>query len=278
VNRRIMAICSMIAIALVLGTGPVPVSAHRTEQETLPPSLLGPAGQTTDVSPEDAIWHMLGRVNRARAVADLRRFAGEEPICTTSGCQTILNRRTGSEGLRWTMDYIFEELADLGYVVEFEDWTRKKRSDRNLIARKVGMIAPTEEVYIVSHVDGANEGDEERFSSAEDNATGAVDLLETARVLSTYSFSRTLVLFFSTGEEQGASGVRSHLDQLSAAELSRITVAVDVDMVGYDANEDRLMELWHGDDPVSMPVTRIMSETIRTYQLDLLPLIIAGCG
>jgi len=221
---------------------------------------------------------MLGQIDRDRALDDLRRLTGEEPICRGADCFTITNRLTGSEGLRRATDYIAAELQSLGYRVEFQDWSRRGRSDRNLIARKPGVRAPGEEVYFVAHVDGVGPNNVDRFPAADDNAGGAVDLLEMARVLSSHQFSRTLVLLFSTGEEQGTLGVRSHLEQLSAPELAAIKVAVNVDVIGYDANDDRVMELWHGGGPKSMVVTQMMSDTIRAYRLDLAPSIAPGCG
>jgi Zn-dependent M28 family amino/carboxypeptidase len=102
--------------------------------------------------------------------------------------------------------------------------------------------------------------------------------LELARILSSHTFSRTVVLLFTTGEEQGRLGALSYLNQLSPPELGSIKYAVDVDMVGYDGNRDGVMELWHGGHAPSMAVTEMMSETIRAYQLDLVPEFVVGCG
>jgi hypothetical protein len=237
-----------------------------------------PTSQPPKTSPTDLIRQMIDQVSRDRAVKDLRRLAGEEPICTNSGCYTAANRLTGSEGLRWAMDYIQEELVGLGYSVEYKAWSREGWRDQNLVARKVGVVAPRDEVYFVAHVDGVQKGADERFAAADDNASGAADILEVARVLSTFSFSQTVVLLFTTGEEQGSLGSRSYVEQLSKKEVEAIKAVVDVDMVGYDANSDGVMELWHGDDPPSMALTQMMSETIRMVQLDLAPQVVAGCG
>jgi hypothetical protein len=277
-TKRALTVCLMITVALACGTGLVSISQAQINYRGTTPFSIAQLSPTIAISPTDVIWEMLGQVNRTRDVDDLRRLAGDEPICTSSGCYTAANRLTGSEGLRWAMDYIHEELVDLGYSVEFQDWSRSGWADRNLIARKTGMLAPTEEVYVVAHVDGVKSGEAERFPAADDNASGAVDLLELARVFSTYSFSRTVVLFFSTGEEQGALGVESQLDQLSGEELSSIQHVIDIDMVGYDANQDGEMQLWYGDEPRSLALTQMMSETIKAYQLDLAPSIIVGCG
>ena len=221
---------------------------------------------------------MLGQVNQDRALNDLRRLTGEEPICAAGTCYTIANRLTGSEGLHWATDYISKELVSLGYSVEFQNWSRSGYADRNLIARKAGVLSPTEEIYFVAHVDGVKKGVEERFPAADDDASGVVDNLELARILTSHTFSRTVVLLFTTGEEQGMLGARSHLAQLSPLELASIKYAVNVDMVGYDGNRDGAMEVWHGGQAPSMALTQVMSETIRAYQLDLAPGFIVGCG
>jgi acetylornithine deacetylase/succinyl-diaminopimelate desuccinylase-like protein len=221
---------------------------------------------------------MLGLVSRHRAVTDLRRLTGEKPICTLAGCYTAANRLTGSEGLRWAMDYIHEELVRLNYSVEFRDWSHSGKADRNLVARKVGVFAPDEEVLFVAHVDGVQKRIEEHFPAADDNASGAVDLLEAARVFSTYSYSRTMGLLFTTGEEQGSLGSRSYVDQLSRGEFSAIKLVVNVDMVGYDSDDDGVMQLWPGDDLPSLALTQVMSETIKSYQLYFTPRIHPGCN
>lgn len=99
------------------------------------------------------------------------------------------------------MDYVCEHLVSLGYSVEFQNWSLCGWSDRNLIARKPGVYSPTEEVYFVAHVDGVD-----RFPAADDDASGVADNLELARILSSRAFSRTVVLLFTTGEEQGTLG------------------------------------------------------------------------
>ncbi len=278
VFKRTLAVGPIAALALILLIGEISTSQSQQQSGDRKPFPAGSLSQTNVISPTDVIWEMLGQVNRNRVVSDLRRLTGEDPICTISGCYTAANRETGSVGLHWAMDYIDEELVSLGYSTEFRDWSRNGWSDRNLIARKVGVSAPNEEIYIVAHVDGVKLSGDERFPAADDNASGAVDILELARVMSTYSFSRTVVLFFSTGEEHGALGIKSYLDQLSPEELNPIKYAVDVDMVGYDANRDGVTELWYGEHLPSLALTQMMSETMRAYQIGLVPRILIGCG
>lgn len=245
---------------------------HRVTQPVHPQEL----DLTASISPTQVVWEMLGQVDRERALNDLRQLTGEEPICVSTGCYTIKNRETGSEGLDWAMDYLYENLISLGYSVEFRDWSEAGYADQNLIARKVGVLIPTEEVYLVAHVDGVS-GSGDRYPAADDNASCVVNSLELARVFSNRSFGRTLVLFFSTGEEQGTLGAIKYLNQLSPHELSAIKYAINCDMTGYDADRDGVMEVGHGDHPPTIPLAQVMSETIDAYQLDLDQQIIVGC-
>jgi hypothetical protein len=221
----------------------------------------------------DLVLEMLGKVDINRAKTDIRKLTGEESICNDTDCYTIYNRLTGSEGLSWAKKFVFQKLVQLGYSVELQDWSRSDYTDQNIVARKIGTVYPEEEIYFVAHLDGVAGS-----PAADDNASGVVDLLELARVLSGYSFSRTIVLLISTGEEQGTLGVQSYLSQLSASELGSIQYVVNIDMVGYDANQDGVMELWHGDHSPSLDLVHWMSDILQTYQLDISPQLVVGCG
>jgi hypothetical protein len=252
-------------------------SLHITPLGTIPPEIA-PDPSPATIPPDDIVLEMLGQVNISRALVDLKQLTGEVPICIGTGCYTITNRLTGSEGLSWAKEYVYTELARLGYSVEIRDWSRAGYADQNIIARKPGVLHPEEEIYFVAHLDGVKPGLDGQFPAADDNGSGVVDILELARVLNTYSFSRTVILLVSTGEEQGTLGVQSYLSQLSPIELNSIKYVVNIDMVGYDANHDRVMELWYGDHSPSFDLVNLMKEIIQTYQLELVPGFVVGCG
>jgi hypothetical protein len=301
VDRKATALCGTVLFALLLVAGLAAACLQETEYPSAQPApgpqlrqprmvpRSGPATEELHDAVRDAGQQPVDvtppgpaaegpLADQDSALSDLRRLAGDEPLCTSSSCYTITNRLTGSEGLRRAMDYIHQSLVSQGYEVEFRNWSFGGYSDRNLIARKSGVYSPTEEVYFVAHLDGASEGADERFPAADDNASGAVANLELARILSSQAFSRTVVLLFPTGEEQGALGVKSYLAQLSREQLSAIKYVVDIDMVGYDGNNDGAMQLWHGDDGPSLALTEMISKTIGAYRLALAPKVMAGCG
>lgn len=273
----ILAILSSFALLVgaVASTDVVQIAKGYLPTGGIPPAPedLNPV---TSISPTETIWEMLAKVDRGRAEDDVQRLTGEEPLCISTGCYTITHRLTGSQELSWAMDYLYENLAALGYTAEFRDWSLSGVADRNLIARKTGVITPTEEIYLVAHVDGVKRS-EQPYPAADDNASSVVNGLELARVLSSYQFGRTIVLFFSTGEEQGARGVSAYLDALSPDDLAAIKYVVNRDVTGYDANEDGVMELGHGDHPPSVALAQVMAATIDAYQLELDPHVIASC-
>ncbi len=221
-------------------------------------------------TPSGEIKEMITQVDQARLQTDLNRLTGVEQVCLDHGCYTITNRQTGSEGLQWAKDYVYEVLATLGYTVEIQDWALEGHSDQNLIVKKLGLTAPDKEIYFVAHLDGVNS------PAADDNASGAASLLELARILSTRQFTYTIVILVTTGEEDGALGAHFYVNQLTQAQIDAISYVVDVDMLGYDGNNDTVMELFNGSQPVDF--VQLLSSIISTYQIKLLPEIYSDCG
>jgi hypothetical protein len=226
--------------------------------------------QDAEIIPQEIILEMIDQVDQERALTNLRRLTGIEPICTANGCTIISGRETESEGLQWAKDYIYETLIDLHYSVEVLDWVSGQYADQNILARKEGLLYPDQEIYFIAHLDGYLSEN----PAADDDASGVVSLLELARVFTRYSLSRTVVLFFSTGEEHGALGAHKFVDDYSAR-LDAIKYLVSVEMLGYDSDSDGKMELWNGNQPVDF--VQLLSEIIAAYPIDLVPEIISGC-
>jgi hypothetical protein len=270
-DRMHMPIYSKIIISIILGLSLVFDLHQQTQDQLNQPTIINELREAAEISPIDLVWDMIAQVDQERALTDLRRLTGVEPICTINGCYTITGRETGSEGLQWAKDYIFEQLIGMGYYVEIQDWSMEGYSDQNLIIRKRGIVAPEEEIIYIAHVDGYLDNN----PAADDDASGVVSLLELARILRGRYLSRTVVLIFSTGEEHGSLGSRSYVDQLTPAQLSAINYVVSVEMLGYDSNNDGAMQLWSGDQPTDF--VQLLSQIITTYHLSLTPKIVTGC-
>jgi hypothetical protein len=253
------------------------INEQPTETPTYLPVILS-ASQIPEIPTEQLISEMLEKVNKDRSLVDLNQLTGEVSLCISTECYKIINRYTGSEDLGWAKDYVFNELVNSGFTVEYHAWSSDGFTDENIIARKPGTSQPEEEVYFVAHLDGVKLNEIERFPAADDNASSVVSLLELARVFNDYSFSRTLVLLVSTGEEKGTLGVTEYIKDLTPSAFAAIKYVVDIDMIGYDADNDGIMQLWHGNHLPSIELAQTMKDIILSYQIDLLPELAAGCG
>jgi hypothetical protein len=259
----------LVALAFMIGFSSNIPSLIR-DLITQPPTVtLLP--HTAAVVPNNVVWAMIGQVDQQKALTDLRRLTGEEQICLPQGCYIINNRFTGSEGLQWAKDYVVAQLAGMGYSVQVQNWSSGSYADQNLVIRKQGTLHPENEIYFVAHLDG-----EVNAPAADDNGSGVVDLLQLARTIKNRSFYNTLVLLFSTGEEEGNLGVHYYVGQLTQEQLDAISYVVDVDMVGYDSNNDNMMELWNGEQPLDF--VELLNGVIQAYQLNLSTQVVSDCS
>jgi Peptidase family M28 len=267
---KITLVIQIIFLSVILGYG-LPGDSMGLPDPSINRSQTQ-ASQTSAIQPSDSVKKLIMQVDQERVLTDLRRLSGVEPICIAGNCYTINGRETGSEGLHWAKAYVIEQLVQLGYSVEIQDWKREGYSDQNLIVSIRGMTAPTEKIYFIAHLDGYLDNN----PAADDDASGAVGVLELARILKNHNFNKTIVLFFSTGEEKGALGVRSYVDQLTQEQLNEIEYVITVEMLAYDSNKDGAMQFWSGDQPADF--VQLLSGIIDAYHLKLLPQIVTGCA
>jgi Zn-dependent M28 family amino/carboxypeptidase len=129
-----------------------------------------------------------------------------------------------------------DRLAALGYVTRSEPVAVAGRETLNIVADKTGTAPEAERrlVYVVAHLDSINQagGLDAPAPGADDNASGAAGVLELARVLGAATTQHDLRLVMFGGEEQGLHGSRVHVAELSDADRSRITMVVNMDMIG----------------------------------------------
>lgn len=144
-------------------------------------------------------------------------------------------RHSFSPSYRDAAQRVGERLTSLGYATREEPVSFGGRQTLNVIAEKPG-TAPADErrlVYVVAHLDSINEagGTNAPAPGADDNASGAAGVLEIARLLAATTARDDLRLVLFGGEEQGLHGSRVHVASLPAAEKSRISMAVNMDMI-----------------------------------------------
>ncbi|NOU47383.1 MAG: M28 family peptidase [Bacteroidales bacterium] len=129
--------------------------------------------------------------------------------------------------------WIAQQFEDLGLSVEIMDFAMSGSASDNVIATKTGSVYPEEYVICGSHYDSyANGGG---APGADDNASGSAAVLEMARILSQYTFDRTIIFCTFSGEEYGLYGSEAYASRC-AEEGMNILGYFNLDMIGYLQN------------------------------------------
>jgi leucyl aminopeptidase len=106
----------------------------------------------------------------------------------------------------------------------------------NILAVKWGTTKPEEYVVCGAHYDSWNadgyDPDTIRSPGADDNASGVAGILETARILSCYTFDRTLIFANWCAEEVGLVGSAAYAHDCAEQRMD-IVAYFNLDMTGY---------------------------------------------
>lgn len=123
-------------------------------------------------------------------------------------------------------------------------------------------------VLMTAHLDDSSSQPVTNAPGAEDNASGVAALMEAARLFRFYKFDRTIKIIFFTGEEQGLLGSFAYVDD-HQTEMPNIVGVVNLDMFGYDSDNDRCFELHVGTLAASNTVGTCFTNVNTNYGLNL---------
>jgi len=160
---------------------------------------------------------------------------------------------------------------DDALLLTFEDFAVLDRtaSWKNKVVTIPGHGPNADEIVLMTaHLDSTSNQATTNAPGAEDNASGVAALMEAARLFRFYQFDRTIKIIFFTGEEQGLFGSEAYVNDYPA-EMDNIVGVVNLDMFGYDSNNDRCFELHVGTLAESNIVGTCFSEVIDNYGLNL---------
>jgi len=178
-----------------------------------------------------------------------QRLSGENPVKIGSATHTLRSRFSRSTNGRRAEQYVFEQLQAMGYdPVYFPYKTPYGKTWRDIIIDIPGQTDPEKLVLLVGHLDSISYPIKQApkiAPGADDNGSGSSSLLAIAELLRGQSFDYTLRLVWFTGEEFGYWGSKPYVNAL-AKQNAQIIAAINMDMIGYDSNQDRVVELHTG--------------------------------
>lgn len=215
---------------------------------------------------------MLSHTSQADWAGWVAQLSGARPVILDGVPTTITTRYSyalfnGQKNGR-AYDYILTQ-ARMWYAesqIDEHEFTFDGQTWKNLIITLPGTEKPEEIILLTAHLDSTSPEAHRLAPGAEDNASGSAALLEAARLWRSFRFQRTVRLIWFTGEEQGLIGSKAYARD---HDLSDVQAVINLDMFGYDADNDRCFELHAGTSLASRPLVSCFEDAIQAYQPDL---------
>jgi hypothetical protein len=204
---------------------------------------------------------LINEVKQDSLVSFVRILSGEDSVYINGQKEIIEQRVYNSNDL--AADYLVEKMASFGLSPEKQDYAE---NGTNIITVQEGSEKPDEFYIICAHYDGLT------FHAADDNASGSATVLETARILSNMEFPYSIIYALWDEEEIGLIGSKNFAQVASGNELD-IRGVINIDMIGYDGDDDGLVEIHAKDVGNTEFITDAMVEVNDDYDLSLDPVI-----
>ncbi|MBI4672410.1 MAG: M20/M25/M40 family metallo-hydrolase [Chloroflexi bacterium] len=189
------------------------------------------------------VAQMIAGVQQSQVYSYTGYLSGKFPLTVGGESFTLKTRNTyyPAYGNKATQ-YEYEFLQGAGLAVSYQDWYDAywDVSGRNVIGEIRGATRPNEIVLISAHLDDMPI--RAVAPGADDNASGSVGVMMAASRLAGHTFERTIRFVFFTGEEDGYLGSYAYAQQ-SVARNENIVGVFNMDMLGWDGNNDGLLLL-----------------------------------
>jgi hypothetical protein len=195
-------------------------------------------------------------------VSYVRILSGEDSV-KIGPDKTIIKHRVSYRNNNLAADYLKQKLQGFNLVAIDEVYST---TGRNIFAIQTGTIFPDRQFIICAHYDAATD------YAADDNATGVAAVIEAARILSAHQFPYTLVYALWDEEETGLFGSTKFATR---ARLNNelIEGVLNLDMLGYDQNDDGIMEIHSSNIAASAALASMMVTVNSLYGISLNPIV-----
>lgn len=159
----------------------------------------------------------------------------ENLTATVQHLQDYERRQYNTSQAYEVAEWLYGQFEDLGLdVEEFPFEYKGNPSSPNIIATQWGTKYPDQYIVCGSHYDSERSGHGgQECPGADDNATGVATVLETARILSEYSFEYSIIYCAFSAEEVGLVGSEAYASLCSEELGMEIVAYFNNDMNGY---------------------------------------------
>ena len=225
---------SIVAVLLLSATACTSESAAGSPPG-FPPNNVANDPTSTTKSPDPGVAApRSGPAGAVDARAVLEDFKGRGMVEHMEALQRVAddndgNRASGTSGYEESARYVEDQLRAAGYTPVRQEFTHRIGDKRvktfNILADTEGSAENT--VVVGGHLDSVEDG-----PGINDNASGVAALLETARWMKETGIepANRVRFAFWGAEEDDLDGSRHYVDELSAAEVRRTALYLNVDM------------------------------------------------
>jgi photosystem II stability/assembly factor-like uncharacterized protein len=140
----------------------------------------------------------------------------------------------------------------------------------NVVGTIDGLCYPGRQFLITGHYDDISEDPFNWAPGADDNASGVVCLLAASSILKDYTLANTVKFVAFSGEEQGLLGSAAYAEE-AYNRGDTILGVLNCDMIAYDSNNDRVMEVHSGLPTENQALADIFIDAVWDYGLNLVP-------
>ena len=190
----------------------------------------------------------------------LMELSGASPI-KLGEKKVFLKERYSKEGKKLAREFLEREYTSLGYQVREHEFGQFF-SGVNFIAEKKGS---TRSYYMItSHYDTV------RTVGADDDGSGVIASLAIAKALKDMNSEFGIRFVAFDLEERGLKGSKAYADLLnSQSDLEHMAGLIQLEMLGWDEDNDRKFHVIDCNENTSPELTRIVLETIKHLKLNL---------
>jgi len=230
-----------------------------------------PADLPETVGYNPLIADIIAQVTTPTLAYEMEGLTGERLVTVAGISYTIATRNSyRAQAISMTTRYAYEWLAATGLSVTYHNYTWGSYNWRNVVAEKPGLSDSSEIYLITAHIDDMPPNTSDA-PGADDNASGSIAVMLAARLLAARPLAYTVRFVLFTGEEQGLIGSAAYAADC-AARGEDIRGVINLDMIAYNSDALPIIDLYASSSvPGSIELTRIFSDVIGVYGLDLVP-------
>lgn len=223
--------------------------------------LLLPLSIAFPQSYNSTVDELVESVNLDSILSHVRILSGEDSVVIDGSKQLISNRTDLSERIL-AGKYIQSKLMSYGVETFIQQFSLDTLFGNNIIGKQKGNVYSDSTIIICAHYDAVEES-----PGADDNASGVASVLETARLLSEHPVKYNVLYILWDLEESGLYG--SSYFCLSDSALKGIKYVLNMEMLGYDHNNDYAVDLHVQPIANSVEMARLFRGYSELYNLKL---------